>query len=104
MENDDGTLEFLKIPKDETFRYFDCPEISQRQLLNTRFVVTDFIDGVKTKFGDDRFLVKIETDKGERKFFTNATEIKHILSKVKELGKFPRNVTMRSSGNRYHLE
>lgn len=104
MENDDGTLEFLNISRDDTIRYFDCSEISQKQLLNTTFNIVDFIDNIKTKFGDDRFLVKIETSKGERKFFTNAIEIKHTLSKVKELGKFPRKATMRSSGNRYYLE
>lgn len=94
---DDGSLDFLKIPADETNKHFNC------------FWVCDYIEGVKTKFGSDRTLVKIkmnrdDPDRDARKFFTNSREIKYVLAKIREMDKFPRRVTMRASGTRYYLE
>lgn len=92
---DDGSLDFLKIPADETNKHFNCPETTQQKLINLTFWVCDYIEGVKTKFGSDRTLVK---------FFTNSREIKYVLAKIREMDKFPRRVTMRASGTRYYLE
>lgn len=71
----------------------------------------DFIEGVKTKFGSERFLVKIKhpepvppNHEREEKFFTNSTEIKYVLKEIKKRNKFPRLVTMRASGTRYYFE
>lgn len=93
---DDGSLDFLKIPADETNKHFN-------------FWVCDYIEGVKTKFGENRTLVKIKMnrddhDRDARKFFTNSREIKYVLAKIREMDKFPRRVTMRASGTRYYLE
>ena len=55
---DDGSLDFLKIPADETNKHFNCPETTQQKLINLTFWVCDYIEGVKTKFGSDRTLVK----------------------------------------------
>lgn len=55
---DDGSLDFLKIPADETNKHFNCPETTQQKLINLTFWVCDYIEGVKTKFGENRTLVK----------------------------------------------
>lgn len=106
---DDGSLEFLKIPADSANKHFNCPKTTQQKLTNLTFWVVDFIEGVKTKFGENRVLVKIkmnrdDKDSESKKFFTNSTEIKYVLQKIKEMNKFPRKVTMRASGTRYYFE
>lgn len=102
---DDGTLAFLNIPQDANNRHFNCRETTQQKLTNITFWVCDFIDGIKTKFGDERYLVKIKhLDGAEEKFFTNSTEIKYILGEIKKRNAFPRKVTMRASGTRYYFE
>lgn len=106
---DDGSLEFLKIPADATNKHFNCPETTQQKLTNLTFWVVDFLEGVKTKFGENRVLVKIkmnqeDKDSESKKFFTNSTEIKYVLQKIREMNKLPRKVTMRASGTRYYFE
>ena len=110
-KQDDGTLAFLNIPQDENNKHFNCHETTQQKLINITFLVLDFIDGVKTKFGAERFLVKIQhldsnPDKPGmvEKFFTNSTEIKYVLREIKKRNAFPRKVTMRASGTRYYFE
>lgn len=113
MENnsrpDDGSLAFLQIEPDANNKHFNCPETNQQKLINLSFWVVDYLDDVKTKFGNNRFLVKIkfnreDPDNEARKFFTNSQEIKYILGKIKERNAFPRKVTMRASGTRYYFE
>lgn len=103
---DDGSLACLNLPPDVTNKHFNCPETTQQNLVNLSFWVIDYIDGVKTKFGTDRMLVKIKIDgsETEKKFFTNSKEIKYILTKIRELNKFPRKVTLKASGTRFYLE
>lgn len=108
---DDGSLAFLAIPQDETNKHFNSKETKQQQLTNLTFQVCDYIENVKTKFGNERFLVKIRhedpTPSGhdkEEKFFTNSTEIKYILKEIRKRNAFPRRVTMRASGTRYYFE
>lgn len=55
---DDGSLDFLKIPADETNKHFNCPETTQQKLINLTFWVCDYIEGVKTKFGENRTLMR----------------------------------------------
>lgn len=107
--NDDGSLSFLKIEPDKNNRHFNCTETTQQKLTNLSFWVVDYIDDVKTKFGSNRFLVKIkfnleDPDSEAKKFFTNSQEIKYVLGKIMEMNAFPRKVTMRAAGNRYYLE
>lgn len=112
MENnkvDDGSLASLGIQPDASNKHFNCPETNQQKLINLSFWVVDYLDEVKTKFGNNRFLVKIkfnkeDSDTDARKFFTNSQEIKYILGKIRELNAFPRKVTMRASGTRYYFE
>ena len=111
---DDGTLAFLKIPRDENSRSFNCNETTQSKLVNTTFWVTDFIEDVPTRFSKAKgikgqTLVKIKPDKDSpesdaKKFFTGSADILYVLKKIKEMGKFPRRVTLRSNGNRYYFE
>ena len=106
---DDGGLSCLQIPQDEANKHFNCQEITQQKLTNLTFWVIDYIENVKTKFGNERFLVKIkfkleDPESEARKFFTNSSDIKYILKAVKKLNKFPRRVTMIASGTRYYLE
>ena len=107
--NDDGSLAFLKIEPDANSKHFNCPETTQQKLINLSFWVEDYLDQVKTKFGANRYLVKIKFNQEDaesdgRKFFTNSQEIKYILEKIREAEAFPRKVTMRASGTRYYLE
>lgn len=111
MENstDDGSLSFLKIAPDENGKHFNCAEITQQKLINLEFWIVDYLENIKTKFDENRFLVKIKFNKDapeseSRKFFTNSQEIKYILGKIKELDAFPRKAVMRASGSRYYLE
>jgi hypothetical protein len=108
-KQDDGSLSFLAIPSDANSRHFNCTETNQQKLINTSFWVCDYLEDVKTKFGNNRFLVKIKNNKEDsdtdaKKFFTNSQEIKYVLGKIKELNAFPRKVTMRASGTRYYFE
>lgn len=111
---DDGSLEFLKIPRDENCRSFNCDETTQSKLVNTTFWVVDFLEEVPTKFSKAKgvkgqTLVKIKPQKDSpdseaKKFFTGSADILYILKKIKELNKFPRRVTLRGNGNRFYFE
>jgi hypothetical protein len=106
---DDGSLSFLRIEPDKNSRHFNCPETNQQKLINVSFWVLDYLEDVKTKFGNNRFLVKIKFNKTDseadaKKFFTNSQEIKYTLGKIREMNAFPRKVTMRASGTRYYIE
>lgn len=99
------TLQSLNIKPDSENKHFHCRETTQRKLINTTFNVLDYIDGVKTKFGASRYIVKIQLDSGDvQKFFTNSQEIKYTLGEVKKMEAFPVRVTMRAEGSRYFLE
>lgn len=113
-KEDDGSLAFLNIPRDENSRSFNCDETTQSKLVNTTFWVVDFIEEVPTRFSKSKgtkgqALVKIKMTKDAvesdaKKFFTGSTDILYVLKKIKELNKFPRKVTLRSNGNRYYFE
>lgn len=111
---DDGSLAFLRIPRDESSRSFNCDETTQSKLVNTTFWVVDFIEEVPTRFSKSKgtkcqTLVKIKMSKDDlesnaKKFFTGSSDILYVLKKIKELKAFPRRVTLRSNGNRYYFE
>lgn len=111
---DDGSLAFLRIPRDESSRSFNCDETTQSKLVNTTFWVVDFIEEVPIRFSKSKgtkgqTLVKIKMSKDDlesnaKKFFTGSSDILYVLKKIKELKAFPRRVTLRSNGNRYYFE
>ena len=108
-QKDDGSLAFLNIAPDPANKHFNCSETTQQKLVNTSFWVIDYIENVKTKFGESRFLIKVKPEKDSpeseaRKFFSNSAEIKYVLKKIRELNAFPRRVTLRASGTRYYFE
>ena len=109
FKKDDGSLAFLGIEKDPTNVQFHCELTRQSKLVNTTFWVRDIVENIKTKHGENRMLVLISEEKDSpeskcQKFFTNSNDIKYILTKVKELGAFPRRVTMRAEGNNFYIE
>jgi hypothetical protein len=111
---DDGSLEFLQIPRDENSKYFNCTEAKQSALVNLTFWVCDFIEDVPTRFskaeestGKTLFKIKMNRDDPEsaaKKVFTGSPDILYILRKIKELNAFPRRVTLKCQGNRYYFE
>lgn len=113
-KEDDGSLAFLNIPRDENSRSFNCDETTQSKLVNTTFWVVDFIEEVPTRFSKAKgvkgqTLVKIKPSKDSlesdaKKFFTGSSDILYVLKKIKEMNKFPRKVTLRGNGNRYYFE
>jgi hypothetical protein len=108
-QQDDGSLAFLQIKPDETNQHYNCPETTQQKLTNLSFWVCGMIKGIKTKFGDERYLVLVKFNKDDkmadaRKFFTNSREIKYTLDQIAERNAFPRKATMRASGTRYWIE
>lgn len=107
-EIDDGSLAFLKIPRDPDNHYFNCQITTQQKLINTTFWLVDFMEEIKTRNGN-KILVKIklnenDDEKDMKKFFTGSREIKYILEKIAERNAFPRKVTLRAIGNRYFFE
>lgn len=113
-KEDDGSLAFLNIPRDENSRSFNCDETTQSKLVNTTFWVVDFIEEVPTRFSKAKgvkgqTLVKIKPSKDSlesdaKKFFKGSSDILYVLKKIKEMNKFPRKVTLRGNGNRYYFE
>lgn len=114
QREDDGSLAFLNIPRDESSRSFNCDETTQSKIVNTTFWVVDFIEEVPTRFSKSKgtkgqTLVKIKQDRDSpepdaKKFFTGSADILYVLKKIKELDAFPRRVTLRGNGNRYWFE
>ena len=107
-KNDDGSLAFMNIPKQEDNKHFHCAKISQSDLVDKEFWILDYQDNIQTKFGENRYLVFIRFDlqdkETERKFFTGSTEVKYVLEKIKERNAFPRRVTLRHQRQSYWLE
>lgn len=111
---DDGSLAFLKIPRDVNSRSFNCDETTQSKLVNTQFWVVDFIEDVPTRFTKQKgtkgqTLVKIKKNKDSpdseaKKFFTGSQDILYICQRLRDMDKFPRRVTMRGNGNRFWFE
>ena len=113
-KQDDGSLAFLNIPRNENSCSFNCKEVSQSKLVNTSFWLIDFMEDIPTRFskqkgtkGQTLVLVKqnLEDPESEAmKFFTGSQDILYILQEIKKRNAFPRKVTMRGNGNRYFVE
>lgn len=61
---------------------FEVPQISITDILNCEIEVFDFQSGIKTKHGENRYIVKIKYDGTEYKFFTDAKPIKDVLDQI----------------------
>lgn len=73
---------------------FQVQQISITDILNCEIEVLDYESGVKTKHGENRYVVKICNDKTQCKFFTNSTLIKEALDKIPK-NEFPFLTTIR---------
>lgn len=78
---------------------FQASTISLRQLTNITVTVIDFETGIKTKEGDDRYVVLIRMGDGtERKFFTNNEKMKKALDFAREKEMIPFDTTIKADG------
>lgn len=106
---DNGSLSFLNIKPNEASKHFNSREVTQQSLINTTFWIVDYVKDVKTRYGENRYLVKGKHELSDMesqsfKFFTNSQDIKYILDQIALLKAFPRRVTMRVKGNYYYIE
>lgn len=114
MMEDDGSLAFLKIPRDENSRSMPGDEIKQSKIVNTSFWVHDYLEDIPTRFskqkgttGQTLVQIRPRRDSPEseaQKFFTGSAEILYILKEIKKRNAFPRKVTLRANGNRFYFE
>lgn len=72
----------MGIKLNEEKNIFPVQQISITDVTNCEIEILDFATAVKTKFGEDRYVVRIRIENEERKFFTNASPIKEALDKV----------------------
>ena len=64
-------------------RIFAVPVVSIDEMINCEIKVIDFEKDIKTKNGL-RYIVKIEHENMEKKFFTGATPIKEALDRIQK--------------------
>lgn len=97
-----GMLKFsdLKIKQSDTTRdgqrYFNVPNVSASFLVGRTIIVKDFIEGVQTSHGGDRFVVLVEENKINRKFITNNAFLKDVLIQAKTNDQLPFEAILRS--------
>ena len=114
-EEDDGSLAYLKLGRDEDSDFLVGNIVTQSKIVNTTFWIFDYVKGIQTKYtkskedSEGQTLVQIRPDKespesDSQKFFTGSKEIIHVLDEIKKLNAFPRKVTLRREGNKYYLE
>ena len=72
----------IKVDEDKTI--FNVPLISITDIVNCEIEVLDFTSGIKTEYGEGRYIIKIRYKNEESKFFTNSTNIKEMLDKVQK--------------------
>jgi len=90
----------LGVKPDDDRKIFNCQQVSISDVVNTEIEVIDFIADIKTKFGDSRYLVKVQQDGVLEKFFTNSTNIKSTLDKIpKEEFPFVTTIKATKCGN-----
>jgi hypothetical protein len=70
----------IKLESDKNI--FPVTQISIHQILNCEIKVLDFAKDVKTRHGDGRYVVKIEHNGSEYKFFTAASKLKEALNQI----------------------
>lgn len=112
--DDDGSLAFLKIPRDENSRSLAGDEVKQSKIVNTTFWIHDFLEDIPTRFSKQKgtsgqTLVQIRPEKDSpeseaRKFFTGSADILYTLREIKKRNAFPRRATLRCNGNRFYFE
>ena len=78
---------------------FSAAKISLREIVNETVTITDFETGIKTREGEERYVVLLKSDKyGERKFFTNNDKMKKALDMAKEKNLLPFDTVIKADG------
>lgn len=69
---------------------FSCPKVSVASLLNVNINIVDFETGIKTREGEDRYIVLVKHQDGrEQKFFTASDKMKKALDFMRDKGLIP---------------
>lgn len=76
-------------------KLFDCETIHLNDLQNRQVIVRDYETEVDTRQGKGRYVVLIDIDGQQRKFFTNSIELKQLLDKAREINEIPFRATIR---------
>ena len=74
----------LNICVKEDRKIFECKQVSITDIINSEIQIIDFIPDMKTKFGEDRYLILFSNDGVEGKFFSNSRMIKNVLDAIPE--------------------
>lgn len=78
---------------------FSAPTIKLRSLANVQITVKDFETEIKTREGEDRYVVLIETrENGECKFFTHNEKMKKALDMARDKNMLPFTTVIRADG------
>ena len=75
-------------------KIFPGKTISIEDLIDKDIVVNDYIEDVKTSFGEGRYLLSIEFESAKHKFFTDSKNIKEALDRIPKDG-FPFAATIK---------
>lgn len=111
---DDGSLAFLRIPKDANSKNMIGDIVKMSKLVNTSFYVFGFMEDIPTRFSKAKgskgqTLVQIRDsaispESKSKKFFTGSSDILYILQEIGKRNAFPRRVTLRQEGTRFYFE
>lgn len=63
-------------------RIFECKQVSINEIVNCDIIIHEYIPNVKTRHGDNRYLVRISINDSVFKFFTNSQQIKDTLDAI----------------------
>lgn len=66
-------------------RFFDCERVGILEIINVPITVLDFEPGVKTKYGDNTYWVKIDINGVEKKFATSSYSLIDTLEQARKL-------------------
>ena len=78
---------------------FSAAKISLREIVNETVTITDFETGIKTREGEERYVVLLKSDKyGERKFFTNNDKMKKALDMAQDKNMLPFDTVIKADG------
>lgn len=64
-------------------------------LMNYEIVILDFETGIRTSYGEDRYVVQYEMNGEKGRFITNSGELKDLLNQIKALGELPFRTTIK---------
>jgi len=66
-------------------QFFDVEEKKMLEIINVPITVVDFISGIHTKIGEDRYALLIELDGTRYKVITNSYKIKDVLQQARRM-------------------